>query len=295
MRAARRAALPALGALLLLLSPAFAAPSLSVRIDQYLRTNDPEFSGAVLVTQNGGIAFDKAYGLADAEHHVPNQTSTSFHVGTLSRAFTAAMVLKLVDAQRLSLANTVVQFLPAIVGGDRITIASLLKNPQAHYGGVPVYTLLARVLEASQAKPLAEAMDADFFGPLFMQGSGLDDGTLGTQKRFAKGTTADGGPASAPDWAARLGDASAYTTTRDALRWLDGGSGDRLADAASHGLLGADIGGAPVFTLAGTAPGFAAFVARDSAHGISIILLANRDDSGLAAVGRGLAALAAEP
>jgi CubicO group peptidase (beta-lactamase class C family) len=72
----------------LLASPALAGADLSAKIDSYFQpyADSGAFSGAVLVTQDGGIVFDKAYGLADAGHRLPNKTTTSFHLGSRRRS-----------------------------------------------------------------------------------------------------------------------------------------------------------------------------------------------------------------
>jgi CubicO group peptidase (beta-lactamase class C family) len=273
----------------LLVSPALAEPTLADRFDQYVQSQPEVFSGAVLVTRNGVIVFDKAYGFADAERHVPNQTSTSFHIGSLTRQYIAAAVMMQVEKQRLSLTNTVAQFDPAVPNGDKITVGDLLgsDDPAAS-------DLLAHILETSTARPLADVLDADFFGPLFMTGSGLDDGTQSGERRMAKG---DGdNPTEAPP----APSASAFTTTRDELRWMATLFDDRLVSAASRQTLmsgwrpPARSGlGPSAYVMQGQGPGFSSVVVHQQAQDVTVIVLSNRESTPgmMSQVGLYLAAL----
>jgi CubicO group peptidase (beta-lactamase class C family) len=48
-------------------------------MDQFVSSRD--FSGVVLVARDGHALFQKAYGLANREHDVPNKLETKFRVG----------------------------------------------------------------------------------------------------------------------------------------------------------------------------------------------------------------------
>ena len=73
-----------------------ARPAASQKADALLsgliETNDPGL--AVLVAQNGKILFEKSYGLADREHHVPVIPQTTFRIGSIGKQFTASAILK---------------------------------------------------------------------------------------------------------------------------------------------------------------------------------------------------------
>src|SRR6478735_2615722 len=71
------------------------APALA----QYMsaQVKEFEFSGDVLVAQKGQVIFKKAFGLADREWNVPNTTETKFKIGSITKQFTAAAILQLVQ------------------------------------------------------------------------------------------------------------------------------------------------------------------------------------------------------
>ena len=72
------------------------------------------FSGVILVARDGRPVFRQAYGLADREWEVPNTPRTHFRIGSLTKAFTAAAVLKLAEAGRLGLDDPVRRWLPTV-------------------------------------------------------------------------------------------------------------------------------------------------------------------------------------
>ena len=50
---------------------------------------------AAAVSLNGDVVFEKAFGLADLEHNVPNTTQTIFESGSVAKQFTAAALVLL--------------------------------------------------------------------------------------------------------------------------------------------------------------------------------------------------------
>ena len=71
---------------------------------------------AVGVSDGGRIVLEKAYGMADLEHGVPNRPDTIFEAGSVSKQFTAAAVLLLARDGKLSLDDPVQQVHPRAAG-----------------------------------------------------------------------------------------------------------------------------------------------------------------------------------
>lgn len=69
---------------------------------------------AVGVTRDGLTVLERAYGMADLEHGVPNTPATIFEGGSLSKQFTAAAVALLVLDGRLSLDDDVRVHVPEL-------------------------------------------------------------------------------------------------------------------------------------------------------------------------------------
>jgi len=69
---------------------------------------------AVGVSDDGRIVLEKAYGMADLEHGVPNRSDTIFEAGSVSKQFTAAAVLLLARDGKLSLDDPVRKYVPEL-------------------------------------------------------------------------------------------------------------------------------------------------------------------------------------
>ena len=96
------------------------------------------FNGSVLVADKGKVIFEKGYGYADMEWNIPNTVDTKFELGSITKQFTAALILQLVEQGKLRLDNKISDILtwyPA-KNGTRITIHQLL----THTSGIPNYT-----------------------------------------------------------------------------------------------------------------------------------------------------------
>lgn len=95
------------------------------------------FSGYVLVTQHDRPIFSHAYGFADRARELTPTADTSFRVGSVTKQFTAAAILKLEQQGKLSVTDPIGKHLPEYpaVGKD-LTIHQLL----THTSGIPNLT-----------------------------------------------------------------------------------------------------------------------------------------------------------
>ncbi len=64
------------------------------------------FNGSALVSRNGHVIFKRGFGFADLEWKVPNAPDTKFRIGSITKQFTATLVMQLVDERKLSLDAT---------------------------------------------------------------------------------------------------------------------------------------------------------------------------------------------
>lgn len=84
---------------------------------------------AVGVARGGTTVLTRAYGAADLEHDVPIAPSTIFEAGSVSKQFTAAAILLLVEEGKLRLTDDVRRFVPELPDyGATITIDHLLNH-----------------------------------------------------------------------------------------------------------------------------------------------------------------------
>jgi CubicO group peptidase (beta-lactamase class C family) len=91
---------------------------------------------AVLVARDGKVLFEKGYGFADLAHDVPVTPETRFRIGSITKQFTAAAILKLQEEGRLSVHDKLSRFIPDYPRGDEVTVHHLL----THTSGIHSYT-----------------------------------------------------------------------------------------------------------------------------------------------------------
>lgn len=93
------------------------------------------FNGVVLVAKQGEVVFEKGYGVANVTWDIANNKQTRFKLASLSKPFTALLVMQLVQAGKLSLDDTLDKYLPYLPKEkfSLITIKSLL----GHRSGLP--------------------------------------------------------------------------------------------------------------------------------------------------------------
>ena len=115
------------------------AQSIRQQIDAYLKVYDEMdcFSGTVLVAKNDSIIFHQAYGMANYELKVPNTTQTVYHIASLTKPITAALVMQLVESGKIKFDAKIYDYLPDFntKSGKMITIHQLLN----HTSGLPHY------------------------------------------------------------------------------------------------------------------------------------------------------------
>ena len=96
------------------------------------------FNGSALVAENGKVIYKKGLGLANMEWNIPNTPETRFRLGSITKQFTAALILQLVEQGKLKLDGKLSDYLPDYRKdiGEKVTIHQLLN----HTSGIPSYT-----------------------------------------------------------------------------------------------------------------------------------------------------------
>src|SRR6185503_16386453 len=101
---------------------------MNAKIDALFKDFDsPNAPGAVvMVIHEGKVIYEKGYGLANVEQKTPCTTSTNFRLASVSKQFTAASILILVERQQLSLDDPITKFFPEFPAyGNEITVRHL--------------------------------------------------------------------------------------------------------------------------------------------------------------------------
>ncbi len=222
----------AAAAALSVLSPVNAA-DVSQRLAQVARSmaEAGQFQGSVLVARGERLLLERGYGTARLGASELNTPQRCYWLASLSKQFTAAAVLRLVDQGRLGLDDPLSRHLPDTPPAwGAITVRQLM----AHSSGIPNHTdapdyralkaqavtpqallarfrdlplnfapgtqtrysnsgyaVLALLIETLTGKPYAEAMQAEIFGPAGLRASGTLRGD-GSAAACVQGLVRDG-------------------------------------------------------------------------------------------------------
>ncbi|MBK7711376.1 MAG: beta-lactamase family protein [Bacteroidales bacterium] len=91
-----------------------------------------QFNGTVLVAEQGKLIFKEGFGYANMEWKVKNEPDTKFLLGSLSKQFTAMLILQLADRSLVSLNKTISDYLPYYPqnSGKRLQFVNFLIIPR---------------------------------------------------------------------------------------------------------------------------------------------------------------------
>ncbi len=214
-------------------SDSAAQTDVAPKADQYMQalTDSGMFSGTVLLARNGKPLFVKGYGNANAESQLPNTARTRFPIASITKPFTATLILQLQKRGSLAITDPACKYIdPCPAAWREITIRHLLM----HTAGIPNYTavpdfenrsrapmaradliatfavlpleftpgakyrysnsnyyLLGAIIEKVSGKSYAAALEELIFRPLGMNDSGYD-ANAGVSPRPANGYQPDG-------------------------------------------------------------------------------------------------------
>ncbi len=144
------------------LQPAAETPSekADALLSGLIHANDPGL--AVLVAQDGKILFEKGYGLADLEHHLPVTPQTIFRIASVTKQFTAAAILKLQEEGKLSIEDKLSKYIPDFPRGDEVTLRQLLTHTSGIHDCLPGPDfLLSSVTNATTTEAMIKAIEKD--------------------------------------------------------------------------------------------------------------------------------------
>lgn len=86
------------------------------------------FNGNVLISQNGKIIYEKAFGKADAGGSTQLNKNYRFHIGSIAKEFNAVGIMMLKEQDKLNLEDTISKFLPELPSwANKIKIIHLLQ------------------------------------------------------------------------------------------------------------------------------------------------------------------------
>ena len=138
---------------LVLISNMSIAQTKAEQIEELLSSYEAygKFNGSVLVSDQGKVIYKKGFGMANMEWDIPNQPNTKHRLGSITKQFTAMLILQLVAEGKLDLQAPITNYLTDYpkASGDIITSHHLL----THTSGIPNYTSFPKFMEDESRNP----------------------------------------------------------------------------------------------------------------------------------------------
>lgn len=106
------------------------AQSVPAKVDSLIKAYASlnKFNGNILITKAGQEVFEGSYGYNDIEKNIRCSRTDVFQLASLTKTFTAVLILKLIEEKKLSLDTHIKDFFPKLHPEKNITIANLLNH-----------------------------------------------------------------------------------------------------------------------------------------------------------------------
>ncbi len=120
-------------------------------LDSYYQELYPadEPGATILISRDGNAVYRKAFGMADIENGIANQTNMVFRLGSITKQFTAVAIMMLEQEGKLKVSDDMTKYLPSYTPPpSTITIEHLL----THTSGIPSYTGLEGWMSTSKIR-----------------------------------------------------------------------------------------------------------------------------------------------
>jgi D-alanyl-D-alanine carboxypeptidase len=91
---------------------------------------------SVAISTNGKLEYKNAIGYLDVEKKLASNASALYHIGSMSKMFTAVMIMQLIEENKLSQETKLSTFYPTIPNAEKITIGQMLN----HNSGIHNFT-----------------------------------------------------------------------------------------------------------------------------------------------------------
>jgi CubicO group peptidase (beta-lactamase class C family) len=218
------------------------------------------FNGSALVAKQGKILLQKGYGLKNAGNNSMNDEHTVYQIASVTKQFTATVILKMVELKKMSLQDRLSKYYPGFPNGDSITIQHLLTHTSGlhnytetdssitetdeqrmipylktlkpdfapgtdwHYSNTG-YVMLGFIIQKVSGLTYWQALRKYIFEPLKMNSSGFDFAHLAsTNKSIGYDVLTDTlkQPAVITDSTVPFGAGAIYSTVQDMYKWHQG-------------------------------------------------------------------------
>nr|NIT58952.1 beta-lactamase family protein [Fodinibius sp.]NIV13753.1 serine hydrolase [Fodinibius sp.]NIY27535.1 serine hydrolase [Fodinibius sp.] len=105
------------------------------KLDTFLEklAEEDKMMGSLTIDSAGTAAYHKSVGFRDVQNKVPANANTKYRIGSITKTYTATMIMQLVEEDKLSLSTSLADFYPQIPQAENITIEHLLRHQSGLY------------------------------------------------------------------------------------------------------------------------------------------------------------------
>lgn len=89
--------------------------------------------GSVSIFKNGNEIYGNTIGYADYEHRKKADANTKYRIGSISKTFTAALIIQLIEEGKLQMDTKLSQYYPQIPNSDKIEIEDMMRHQSGLY------------------------------------------------------------------------------------------------------------------------------------------------------------------
>ena len=247
-------------------------------IDEFVRSfvEANQFAGEILVSEDGKVTYEKAFGIANADYKIPNRLDTRIGVASITKLMTKVILARLVESKQISLADKLSKYISDFPNGDKITIEMLAR----HRSGIPHrvmppeaesvayssaefiekvklaklafepgtqtlyssagFSVLARCLEIASGKPYVRLIQEYVFTPADMKDSRTFDGESIMERRAQDYFFSPEGYLNAPlkDYSFLVGAGSVFSTAHDMNNFANAVLDGKFGEGAKASLIG---------------------------------------------------------
>lgn len=278
------------------------------KIDEFIKpfAAANQFAGVVVASENGKVIYENAFGMANADFKIPNQLNTRIGIASITKYMTSIILARLVEANKIALADKLNKYIPDFPNGDKITIEMLAR----HRSGIPHrvmppeaeslayssaefvekvkkatlafepgsarlyssagYAVLARVLEIVSGKTYSELLQEYVFPPAGMTDSVDFVGDAVIERRAQDYYLSPDGLVNVPlkNYSFLVGAGSVYSTARDVYRFAEAVIDGKYGENVKTALLGQNN-----FSGSGSTNGHRSYfeIGRDKKYGFVIL------------------------
>ena len=147
----------------LLFSGSLFAQSLdTAKLNRYFDRIDSNhrFMGSVAVFKHGLPVYQRSIGWADQKNGLKADVHTRYRIGSITKTFTAVMVMKTVEAGKIQLDQTIEPWFPGLRNAQRITVRHLLTHRSGIHNITDLPGFMTRAVQPWTKEQLLDTINA---------------------------------------------------------------------------------------------------------------------------------------